>query len=108
MRRVSGHSWARVAAEVANFRWSDTPQCLKGVMVPNLGGWEWVILAVVALVLFGGAKVANLGKNAGKAIREFKEETQSIKSKPEQSTPEAKPAADESNTADGDDSPKTS
>lgn len=48
--------------------------------MPNLGGWEWVILAVVALVLFGGAKVASLGKNAGKAIREFKEETQAIKS----------------------------
>jgi sec-independent protein translocase protein TatA len=48
--------------------------------MPSLGGWEWVILAVVALVLFGGAKVASLGKNAGKAIREFKEETQAIKS----------------------------
>ena len=43
--------------------------------MPNLGGWEWVIIAVVALVLFGGAKLANFGKNAGKAIREFKEET---------------------------------
>jgi sec-independent protein translocase protein TatA len=41
----------------------------------NLGGWEWVILAVVALVLFGGAKLATFGKNAGKAIREFKEES---------------------------------
>ncbi len=45
--------------------------------MPSLGGWEWVILAVVALVLFGGAKLANFGKNAGKAIREFKEETKS-------------------------------
>jgi sec-independent protein translocase protein TatA len=48
--------------------------------MPSLGGWEWVILAVVALVLFGGSKVANLGKNAGKAIREFKEETAALKS----------------------------
>lgn len=45
--------------------------------MPNLGGWEWVILAVVALVLFGGTKLAGFGKNAGKAIREFKEETKS-------------------------------
>ena len=44
-------------------------------MLPNLGGWEWVIIAVVALILFGGARLANFGKNAGKAIREFKEET---------------------------------
>jgi len=43
--------------------------------MPDLGGWEWVILAIVALVLFGGSKLADVGKNAGKAIREFKEET---------------------------------
>ena len=44
-----------------------------------LGGWEWVILAVIALVVFGGSRLANAGKNAGKAIREFKEETSSLK-----------------------------
>jgi sec-independent protein translocase protein TatA len=47
--------------------------------MPSLGGWEWVIIAVVALVLFGGAKLANFGKNAGKAIRDFKEETAAAK-----------------------------
>ena len=45
--------------------------------MPDLGGWEWVILAVVALVLFGGSKLADVGRNAGRAIREFKEETAS-------------------------------
>ena len=44
-------------------------------MLPNLGGWEGEIIAVVALFLFGGAWLANFGKNAGKAIRDFKEET---------------------------------
>ena len=48
-------------------------------MLPNLGGWEWVIIAVVALILFGGARLANFGKNAGKAIRDFKEETSALK-----------------------------
>ena len=47
--------------------------------MPSLGGWEWVIIAVVALVLFGGAKLANFGKNAGKAIRAFKEEPAAAK-----------------------------
>lgn len=50
--------------------------------MPNLGGWEWVIIAVVALVLFGGTKLANFGKNAGKAIRDFKEETATAKQDP--------------------------
>lgn len=40
---------------------------------------EWVILAVVALLLFGGTRLAGIGKGAGRAIREFKEETQSVK-----------------------------
>ena len=40
---------------------------------------EWVLLAVVALLLFGGTRLAGLGKGAGRAIREFKEETQGVK-----------------------------
>ena len=43
------------------------------------GGMEWVILAIVALLVFGGSRLANAGKNAGKAIREFKEETSALK-----------------------------
>ncbi|MGV8849915.1 MAG: twin-arginine translocase TatA/TatE family subunit [Propionibacteriaceae bacterium] len=35
---------------------------------------EWVILLVVALLLFGGSRLAGMGKGAGRAIREFKEE----------------------------------
>jgi sec-independent protein translocase protein TatA len=37
-------------------------------------GSEWLILLVVALLLFGGSRVAGMGKGAGRAIREFKEE----------------------------------
>ena len=39
------------------------------------GGMEWVILAIIALLVFGGSRLANAGKYAGKAIREFKEES---------------------------------
>ena len=38
------------------------------------GGMEWVILLVVALLLFGGSRLAGMGKGAGRAIREFKDE----------------------------------
>lgn len=42
--------------------------------MPSMGGLEWVILLVIALLLFGGSRLAGMGKGAGKAIREFKEE----------------------------------
>lgn len=61
--------------------------------MPNLGGWEWVIIAVVALVLFGGAKLANFGRNAGKAIREFKEETKTGQVEPPGAMPSDAPQA---------------
>ena len=48
--------------------------------MPSMGGWEWVILALIALLLFGGSRLAGIGKNAGKAIREFKEETTTLRS----------------------------
>lgn len=42
------------------------------------GGWEWVIILVVALLLFGGSRLAGLGKGVGRSIREFKEEVKSV------------------------------
>ena len=58
-------------------------------------GWpELLIILVVVLLLFGTTRLAGLGKASGKAIREFKEETQDLKKKdaqaevaPEASTP---------------------
>ncbi len=37
-------------------------------------GMEIVVLLVVVLLLFGGSRLAGMGKGAGRAIREFKEE----------------------------------
>jgi len=47
-------------------------------MVFDLGSGEIVIVVLIALVLFGGSRIAGLGKGAGRAIREFKEETSNI------------------------------
>lgn len=56
-------------------------------------GMEWVIIAIVALLLFGGTRLAGIGKSAGKAIREFKEETAAAKSdNPAALEPPAQPA----------------
>ena len=47
--------------------------------MPNLGPMEIAIIAVVLIVLFGGAKLAGLGKSTGRALREFKEETKGLR-----------------------------
>lgn len=40
----------------------------------RLGIWEIALILVLALVLFGGGKLAGVGKALGKSIREFKDE----------------------------------
>lgn len=44
-----------------------------------IGAPEMIIILVIVLVLFGGARLAGLGKSTGRAIREFKEETKSLR-----------------------------
>lgn len=53
-----------------------TPLALGGLGVPEL----LIILAVV-LLLFGGSRLAGLGKSSGRALREFKEETKTLPGK---------------------------
>ncbi len=47
----------------------------------NLGWQELLIVLVIAVLLFGGTKLAGLGRASGKAIREFKEETEGLSAK---------------------------
>ena len=39
-----------------------------------IGPWEAAIILLVVLVLFGGSRLAGLGKGVGRSIREFKDE----------------------------------
>ena len=63
--------------------------------MPNLGLPEIIIIAVVLLVLFGGTKLAGLGKSTGRALREFKEETRGLKDADKSDEPPADPPAAE-------------
>lgn len=36
-------------------------------------GWEWIIIALVILLLFGGKKIPELMKGLGKGVKNFKE-----------------------------------
>ena len=56
-------------------------------LVLGLGVPELLIILAVVLLLFGGARLAGIGKSTGRAIKEFKEETKGLKSEQDQQTP---------------------
>ena len=44
------------------------------MMMPlRIGIWEWVIIALVVLLLFGGKKIPELMKGMGKGVKAFKD-----------------------------------
>lgn len=48
-------------------------------MLGSLGWQELLIILVIAVLLFGGTRLAGVGKASGRAIREFKEETAGLR-----------------------------
>ncbi|MGK7378810.1 twin-arginine translocase TatA/TatE family subunit [Planococcus sp. 1R117A] len=44
----------------------------------NIGATEWIIILVIALLLFGPAKLPQLGRAVGETLREFKNSTKGI------------------------------
>jgi sec-independent protein translocase protein TatA len=42
--------------------------------LPGLGPTELILILVIALVIFGGGKLATVGKQLGEGIRNFKSE----------------------------------
>jgi sec-independent protein translocase protein TatA len=61
-------------------------------LVLGLGVPELLIILAVVLLLFGGARLAGLGKSTGRALREFKEETKGLKSDDSEQQTLANPA----------------
>ena len=47
-------------------------------MFGRLGITELILILVVALVIFGPAKLPEIGKAVGKSLREFKKETSNL------------------------------
>lgn len=48
-------------------------------LIFNLGPSELLIILAIVLLLFGGSRLAGLGKSTGRALKEFKEETKGLK-----------------------------
>ena len=41
--------------------------------MPTIGGWEWIIILVIVIIIFGVGKLPEIGGALGKSIREFRE-----------------------------------
>jgi sec-independent protein translocase protein TatA len=46
--------------------------------MPSLGGWEWVIILVIVLLIFGVGRVGKLGEELGKGVRGFRQGVKDI------------------------------
>ena len=54
------------------------------------GGWEWIIIVLVVVLLFGAKKIPELAKGLGRGIREFKDATKEIKEEIDEGAKEIK------------------
>ncbi|MGB1269804.1 MAG: twin-arginine translocase TatA/TatE family subunit [Flavobacteriaceae bacterium] len=45
------------------------------VFLGFVGPWQWIVIGVVILLLFGGKKIPELMKGLGGGIKEFKKAT---------------------------------
>lgn len=39
----------------------------------SLGGWEWVIILVIVILVFGVGRISKIGSELGKGIKAFRE-----------------------------------
>lgn len=66
----------------------------------NLRGWEWLILLLIVLLLFGARKLPDLARSVGKSMKIFKSEVKDLKDDgapaAATSTPETPDAAEQS------------
>jgi sec-independent protein translocase protein TatA len=58
-----------------------------------LGGWEWVVVLLAVLLLFGAKKIPELAKGLGTGIKEFKKATREVTDEIQNTTTDASPSA---------------
>lgn len=61
--------------------------------MPSLGGWEFVLLIGVLVLLFGARKLPDMARSIGQSARVFKGEMKGMKSdeQPTEAAPEQQP-----------------
>ena len=58
------------------------------------GGWEWIFIVLIILILFGAKRIPEMMRSMGQGIKEFKKATKDI-AEDEESKPSAKEPAEE-------------
>ena len=61
--------------------------------MPSLGGWEWVILIALILLLFGAKRLPDAARGLGRSLRIFKSETKGLIDDAKSEAAPASPAA---------------
>ena len=51
------------------------------IMPLAIQGWEWIIIGLVVLLLFGGKKIPEMMKGLGKGVKSFKEGLNEVENK---------------------------
>lgn len=59
--------------------------------MPNLKGWEWLIIVALILLLFGAKRLPDAARGLGRSLRIFKAETKGLADKDKEA--EEAPAA---------------
>ncbi len=49
--------------------------------MPHFGVWEWLVILLIVLVIFGATRIKDIGKGLGGAISSFRAE---VKKNPEE------------------------
>lgn len=62
--------------------------------MPNLGGWEFVILIGILVLLFGAKRLPDMARSIGQSARVFKGEMKGMKDDEPPVKPAGPPAAD--------------
>lgn len=42
------------------------------LFIGNIRGWEWIVIALIILLLFGGKKIPELMRGLGKGVQSFR------------------------------------
>ncbi len=68
----------------------------------NLRGWEWVILLVLVLLLFGARRLPDLARSVGRSMKIFKSEVKDVRTDDTPQTPDDGARPDDGATSTSD------